>query len=129
MKNTIKIIATHAVPDPIGPYAQAVQANGFIFCSGIAGVDPATNTLSEDFEQQTRQLLSNLRALLAEAGSDFAQVVQVSVYLKHMDDFARLNALYAEAFGAHRPARTCVEVSNLAKHGALIVMDLIALAA
>lgn len=129
VKPSIRTIATHAAPDPIGPYAQAVQANGFVFCSGIAGVDPATAMLAEDFEQQTRQILSNLRAILAEAGSDFAHVVQVSVYLKHMDDFARLNAIYVEAFGAHLPARTCVEVSNLAKPGALIVMDLIALAA
>lgn len=121
------IFAPHA-PQPIGPYAHAVEANGFIFCSGLAGVDPATNMLSEDFEQQTRQLLNNLHTILAEARSDFSHVVQVSVYLKRMDDFARMNAIYAETFGAHIPARTCVEVSNLAKPGALIVMDLIALA-
>jgi 2-iminobutanoate/2-iminopropanoate deaminase len=121
------IFAPHA-PQPIGPYAHAVEANGFIFCSGLAGVDPATNMLSEDFEQQTRQLLNNLHTILAEARSDFSHVVQVSVYLKHIDDFARMNAIYAETFGVHIPARTCVEVSNLAKPGALIVMDLIALA-
>jgi 2-iminobutanoate/2-iminopropanoate deaminase len=124
----IKTISTAAAMRPIGPYAQAVAANGFIFCSGIAGVDPATEALVEGIERQTRQLLENLRAILTEAGSDLSRVVQVSVYLSNMDDFAPMNAVYAEMFGAHRPARTCVEVSRLAKPGALVVMELIALA-
>jgi reactive intermediate/imine deaminase len=124
----IKTIHTAAAMRPIGPYAQAVAANGFIFCSGITGVDPATEALVDGIERQTRQLLDNLHAILTEAGSDLSRVVQVSVYLSNMDDFAPMNAMYAELFGAHRPARTCVEVSRLAKPGALVVMDLIALA-
>jgi 2-iminobutanoate/2-iminopropanoate deaminase len=124
----IKQITAADAPEPIGPYAQAVEANGFIFCSGIAGIEPKTGALVDGIENQTSQLLSNLRAILAEAGSGFSRVVQVSVYLKRMDDFARLNAIYEERLGEHRPARTCVEVSNLAKPGALVVMDLVALA-
>ncbi len=124
----LKTITARGAPEPIGPYAHAIQANGFIFCSGVAGVDPTTRTLVDGLELQTRQILSNLQAILAEVSSDLAHVVQVSVYLKHMDDFERMNAIYAETFGAHRPARTCVEVSALAKRGALVVMDLIAVA-
>jgi len=124
----LKIITAPGAPQPIGPYAHAIQANGFVFCSGIAGVDPTNQALVDGLENQTRQILRNLQAILAEAGSDLAHAVQVSVYLKDMGDFARMNAVYEKLFGAHRPARTCVEVSNLAKPGALIVMDLIALA-
>jgi 2-iminobutanoate/2-iminopropanoate deaminase len=124
----LKIITAPDAPQPIGPYAHAIQANGFIFCSGVAGVDPTTQALAAGVEHQTRQTLRNLQAILTEAGSDLTQVAQVSVYLKDMGDFARMIAVYEELFGAHRPARTCVEVSNLAKPGALIVMDLIALA-
>lgn len=125
----LKIITAPDAPQPIGPYAHATQANGFVFCSGVAGVDPTTQALVDGLERQTRQTLRNLQAILAEAGSNLARVVQVTVYLKDMGDFERMNAIYEELFGAHRPARTCVEVSNLAKPGALIVMDLIALAA
>jgi 2-iminobutanoate/2-iminopropanoate deaminase len=126
---SIQTISAPTAQQPFGPYAQAVQANGFIFCSGHAGVDPATDTVVEGLEAQTRQVLRNLATVLAAAGSDLAHVVQVTVYLRQMDDFARMNAAYEEMFGAHRPARTTVEVSNLAKPGALVVMDLIALAA
>jgi 2-iminobutanoate/2-iminopropanoate deaminase len=124
----IQTISTAAGQHPIGPYAQAIRANGFIFCSGHAGVDPKTDTLVEGLEGQTRQVLNNLQAVLAEAGSDLSQVVQVTVFLRHMDDYARMNAVYEERFGAHRPARTTVAVSELAKRGALVVMDLIAVA-
>lgn len=124
----LQTISTSAAQQPFGPYSQAIRANGFVFCSGHAGVDPATDTLVEGVEQQTRQVLRNLSEVLNAAGSDLSQVVQVCVYLKHMDDFTRMNAIYEETFGAHKPARTTVEVSNLAKPGALIVMDLIALA-
>jgi 2-iminobutanoate/2-iminopropanoate deaminase len=128
MEEPITTIATEGAPLPIGPYAQAVVANGFVFCSGIAGVDPRTQALADGLENQVRQTLDNLGAILAAAASDFARVVQVSVYLHNMDDFARMNALYVERFDDHLPARTCVEVSRLAKPGALVVMDLIALA-
>lgn len=124
----LQIISTSAAQQPFGPYSQAIRANGFVFCSGHAGVDPATDTLIEGVEQQTRQVLHNLREVLNAADSDLSQVVQVCVYLKHMADFARINAIYEEIFGTHKPARTTVEVSNLAKPGALIVMNLIALA-
>lgn len=122
----LKIIHTDAGQQPIGPYAQAIQANGFIFCSGHAGVDPRTGAVVAGIEAQTRQVLANLRAVLSEAGSDLSQVVQVTVYLKQMADFATMNATYAATFGSHQPARTTVAVSELAKEGALVVMDLIA---
>ncbi|MBA2682830.1 MAG: hypothetical protein H0U76_31105 [Ktedonobacteraceae bacterium] len=121
-------IYTATGQQPIGPYAQAIRANGFIFCAGHAGVDPQTGQVVDGITNQTRQVLHNLAVVLQEAGSDLTQVVQVSVFLRDMGEFSRMNAAYEEIFGAHQPARTTVEVSNLAKEGALIVVDLIALA-
>jgi 2-iminobutanoate/2-iminopropanoate deaminase len=125
----MQMISTDADQQPIGPYAQAIQANGFIFCSGHAGVDPRSDVVLEGIGPQTRQVLLNLQTVLAAAGSTLAHVVQVTVYLKHMDDFAEMNAVYAQMFAGHTPARTTVAVSDLAKPGALIVMDLMAIAA
>jgi len=123
----LETITTPTGQRPFGPYAQAIRANGFIFCSGHSGVDPVTDTLVPGgITQQTRQVLANLRAVLLAAGSDLAHVVKVTVYLHDMADFAQMNEVYAEEFGSHQPARTAIEVAQLAKPGAVVVMDLIA---
>ncbi|MBA3823947.1 MAG: deaminase [Ktedonobacterales bacterium] len=122
----MQVITTLNAQSPIGPYAQAIVANGFLFCSGHAGVDPHINQIVEGIEPQTRQVLHNLHAVLVAAGATLYHVVQVTVYLKQMDDFTSMNAIYARMFGDHKPARTTIAVSALAKPGALVVMDRIA---
>jgi len=109
-------IATAAAPAALGPYAQAVKAGGLVFCSGQLGLDPATGQFAAaDTAGQARQVLRNLAAVLAAAGSSMAQVVKVTVFLTDLNDFAALNAEYAAAFGDHKPARSTVEVSRLPK--------------
>ncbi len=109
-------IATAAAPAALGPYAQAVMAGGLVFCSGQLGLDPATGQFAAtDTAGQARQVLRNLAAVLAAAGSSLGQVVKVTVFLTDLNDFAALNAEYAAAFGDHKPARSTVEVSRLPK--------------
>lgn len=109
-------IATTAAPAAVGPYAQAVKAGGFVYCSGQLGLDPATGTFAAaDTAGQARQVLRNLAAVLAAAGSSLGQVVKVTVFLADLNDFAALNAEYAAAFGDHKPARSTVEVKRLPK--------------
>lgn len=101
-------------PAAIGPYSQAIEANGFLFCSGQTPLDPATMKIVEGgIEAQTRQALANVRAILQAKGLEFNNVVKSSVFLKNFADFQKMNAVYAEIFGNHRPARTTVEVSRL----------------
>jgi len=112
----VKIIHTEGAPAAIGPYSQAVVANGLVFCSGQIAIDPATGTLlNGDVQTQTRQTLHNLSAVLEAAGADFSSVVKTTVFLKSMDDFSAMNEVYAEAFGDNRPARAAVEVARLPK--------------
>lgn len=111
----MKYIQTDKAPGAIGPYSQAVITNGFIFCSGQVGVNPETKTLQEGIESQTRQVLKNLQAVLVAAGSDFDHVVKTTIYVTDVNDFAKVNAIYEECFGNHKPARATVEVSNLPK--------------
>jgi 2-iminobutanoate/2-iminopropanoate deaminase len=107
-------ISTPRAPAAIGPYSQAVVANGFVFCSGQVGLVPATGELvGADVVAQARQALANLAAVLDAAGSALGSVVRCTVYLTSMDDFAAVNGVYGEAFGAHRPARATVQVSRL----------------
>ena len=101
-------------PQAVGPYAQAIEAGGFVFCSGQTPLVPATMRIeAETIEDQTRQVLANLATVLSARGLTLADVVKTSVFLKNFADFARMNAVYAEVFGSHRPARTTVEVSRL----------------
>jgi 2-iminobutanoate/2-iminopropanoate deaminase len=110
----MQTISTPAAPAAIGPYSQAVVTGSLVFCSGQIALDPATGELIEgDVAAQTRQVLTNLEAVLREAGSDLGRVVKTTVFLRSMGDFAEVNAVYAEHFGAHRPARSTVEVSRL----------------
>ena len=101
-------------PQAVGPYAQAIAAGGFVFCSGQTPLVPASMRIEADtIEDQTRQVLANLATVLSARGLSLQDVVKTSVFLKNFADFARMNAVYADVFGAHRPARTTVEVSRL----------------
>jgi 2-iminobutanoate/2-iminopropanoate deaminase len=117
---------TADAPAAIGPYAQAVSAGGFLFTSGQIPLDPATGEMvGGGFEAQARQVLANLRAVLAAAGCELSDVVKATVYVVDLADFPKLNALYGEAMGSHRPARSTVQVAALPK-GALLEIDLVA---
>ncbi len=112
----IETIATEAAPKALGPYSQALKAGGFIFCSGQIPINPATNSVeATTIEDQTRQSITNLKNVLEKAGSSLSNVVKTTVFIKDMNDFAALNAVYAEMFGDTKPARSCVEVARLPK--------------
>lgn len=120
-------VATDAAPKAIGPYSQAVKANGFVYTSGQIALDPATGTLeSGGFEAQVRRVFRNLEAVLAAAGSSFDKVLKATVFITDFADFQTLNTVYAEYMGDHKPARTTVAVSALPK-GASVEIDLVAL--
>jgi 2-iminobutanoate/2-iminopropanoate deaminase len=124
----IDTIATDAAPKAIGPYAQGVKANGFVYTSGQIPLDPATGNLVEgSFEDQVHRVFANLQAILTSAGTDFSRVVKATVYVTDLGNFQTLNTIYAGYFGDHKPARTTVEVPALPK-GATVEIDLIALA-
>ena len=128
---SIEAIQTPAAPEPVGPYNQAVLAGGWLFCSGQIALDPVSGAMvgDGDVEAETRQVLSNLQAVLEAGGSSPGQVLRTTVFLADLGDFARVNALYAELFSdGVSPARACVEVAALPK-GARVEIDCIALAA
>jgi 2-iminobutanoate/2-iminopropanoate deaminase len=121
------VIATDTAPKAIGPYSQAIVANGLLFSSGQIPIDPATGNLVEgDFATHARRVFDNLRAVLRGAGTDFSRVTKATVYLTDLASFQTLNSIYAEYFGNHKPARTTVGVASLPK-GAQVEIDLIAL--
>lgn len=109
----MKIIDTAAAPKAIGPYAQAVLIDGWLFSSGQIPLTAAGQLAGPDIEAQTEQVFDNLEAVLAAAGASLAQVVKSTVFVKDLEDFARLNGVYARRFGAHTPARSTVEVARL----------------
>ncbi|MFD2785763.1 RidA family protein [Hymenobacter rubripertinctus] len=110
----MQIIHHPAAPAAVGPYAQAIEANGFVFCSGQTPIVPASGQVEAlTIEDQTRQVLDNLRTVLSARGLSLADIVKTTVFLKNFADFARMNAVYAAQFGEHRPARSTVEVSRL----------------
>lgn len=120
-------IKTDKAPKAIGPYSQAVVANGFVFASGQIPIVPATGELlTGSIEDQARQVLRNMSALLEAAGTSLAKVVKTTVFLKNMDDFARMNAVYGEFFKPPYPARAAVEVARLPKD-VLIEIEAVAL--
>jgi 2-iminobutanoate/2-iminopropanoate deaminase len=109
-----EIISTDRGPKAIGPYSQAIKANGFIFVSGQGSVDPATGKLVEgDTARQTERALENLKAILEASGSSLHKAVKATVFLKDMNDFAAMNAVYARFFPQGPPARSTVEVARL----------------
>src|SRR2546421_1172426 len=123
-----KPIATTEAPGAIGPYCQAIQAGGFLFLSGQIPLDPGTGQLVEgDIEAQTERVLKNLAAVLTAAGSGLDKAVKTTVFLKDMNDFARMNAVYAKHFPAPAPARSTVEAARLPRD-VRVEIDLIALA-
>ncbi len=114
MANTI--INSAQAPAPIGPYSQAVLANGVLYVSGQIPLDPATGELVQgNIEAETHQVMKNLQAILQEAGLDFGQVVKCSIFVKDMNNFARINGVYGSYFTQNPPARETVEVSRLPK--------------
>ena len=122
----IKTTHSDKAPAAIGPYSQAVIANGFLFTAGQVALDPASMQVVEgDVVAQTEQVLRNLDAVLASAGATWADVVKTTVYLTDMRDFPRMNEVYARAMGDARPARSTVQVSGLPR-GVLVEIDLIA---
>jgi 2-iminobutanoate/2-iminopropanoate deaminase len=123
-----EIISTKDAPQAIGPYSQAIKANGFIFTSGQIAIDPATQqVIAGDVAAQTERVLQNLAAILLAAGSGLEKVVRCSVFLKSMNDFAAMNSVYGKYFSAAPPARSTVEVARLPKD-VLVEIDVIALA-
>ena len=120
-------IQTDRAPKAIGPYAQAIKANGFIYTAGQSPIDPKTGNFVEGgIAAQTRQVLENLKAVLAAAGSSLDQVVKATVFLKNLTDFPAMNEVYGEYLGTAKPARSTVAVSELPR-GALVEIDLVAL--
>lgn len=114
----LKTIQTDMAPAAIGPYSQAVVAPPLVFVSGQLGMDPATgNLVGDDLESQARQALENVKQILLAAGSSLGQVTAVEVFLTDMGRFMDFNAIYAEYFSSHKPARAAIEVSALPKAG------------
>ena len=121
-----EIIATDKAPAAIGPYSQAVKTGNLLFTSGQIPIDPATNTLVEGgIEVQARRVFENVQAILTASGASMNQVAKTVVFLKDMNDFAKVNEIYAEYFTGDFPARSCVEVARLPKD-VLIEMEAIA---
>jgi 2-iminobutanoate/2-iminopropanoate deaminase len=123
-----EIIATEKGPKAIGPYSQAIRANGFIFTAGQVAFDPATGLIVEgDIAAQTARVLENLKAIVEAAGSSLNHAVKATVYLKDMGDFAAMNEVYARYFAKNPPARSTVEAARLPRD-ARVEIDLVVLA-
>jgi reactive intermediate/imine deaminase len=124
------IVSTAQAPAAIGPYSQAVKAGGMVYCSGQIPLDPSTGEMvgAGDVEAETRQVMKNLAAVLAEAGSSFGQVVKTTIFLADLNDFSKVNAIYGSSFeGTRPPARATVQVAALPR-GARVEIDAIAIA-
>lgn len=118
-------VSTDSAPAALGPYSQAIIANGFIFCSGTAGIDPATGAVAEGIEAQAEQALRNLDAILAAAGASLATLVKTTIFYQNVGDFAAINAVYARYMPEPPPARSAPANVNLPR-GLLISIDAIA---
>lgn len=120
------IVSAEGAPAAVGPYSHAIRTGGLLFCSGQVALDPETGTLvGDDAAAQAEQVFRNVRAVLAAAGTGLDRVVKTTVFLASMDDYKAVNAVYAEAFGGHRPARSAVAVAGLPV-GALVEVEVIA---
>lgn len=122
----MRLIQTNKAPAAIGPYSQAVVANGMVFTSGQIALTPDGVMLEDDVAIQTKQVLANLKAVLQEAGSSMQSVVKTTIFIASMDDFVTINEIYEEAFASHKPARSTVAVKTLPKN-ALVEIDAVAL--
>ncbi len=122
----MRLVQTNRAPSAIGPYSQAVVANGMVYTSGQIALTPEGVMLQNDVAVQTKQVLTNLKAVLQEAGSSMDLVVKTTIFIDSMDDFGIINEIYEEAFGSHKPARATVAVKTLPKN-ALVEIDAVAL--
>lgn len=123
-----EVIATEKAPAAVGPYSQAIKANGFVYTAGQIPLDPATGQIVEgDIQVQTHRALNNLQAVLEAAGTDLSSVVKTTVFLQNMDDFGAMNEIYGRFFGQAPPARSAVEVARLPL-GVQIEIEAVALA-
>jgi len=122
------VVSTKDAPQAIGPYSQAIKANGFVFTSGQIAIDPATQqVVAGDVGAQTERVLRNVSEILEAAGSGLGKVVRATVFLKNMDDFAAMNQVYGKYFSSAPPARSTVEVARLPRD-VLVEIDVIAVA-
>lgn len=122
----MKIITTEKAPAAIGPYSQAIQAdNGMVWLSGQIGLDATTGELKEGLEDQTKQIFINIEGVLEAAGLTKTNIVKTTVFVTNIGDFLKVNDLYSQFFGDHKPARSTVEVSSLPK-GAVIEIEVLA---
>ena len=122
-----RIVKTGKAPEPVGPYSQAVIAGHFVYCSGQLAIDPSTGeTVTGSIENETAQVMDNLKAVLEAAGSSLARAVKMTIYVTNMGDFGRINKVYGTYFGDNPPARATVEVSGLAL-GVNVEIDCVAL--
>jgi 2-iminobutanoate/2-iminopropanoate deaminase len=110
-----EVIFTEQAPAAIGPYSQAIRFGPMVYVSGQIPVDPATGNVSNDVQEQTHQSMKNLQAIIKAAGGTLQDVVKTSVFIKDMNDFAKINEVYGEYFKENPPARACVEVARLPK--------------
>ena len=110
-----EIISTDKAPAAIGPYVQATKLGEMLFTSGVIPVNPASGEIPSTVEEQARQAFSSLKALVEASGSSIEKVVKTTLFIKNMDDFAKINAIYAEVFAEPYPCRSCVEVARLPK--------------
>ncbi|OXS54705.1 deaminase [Cohnella sp. CIP 111063] len=122
---TLKIVSTSEAPAAIGPYAQAVRTGNLLYTSGQIPLTPAGELVVGTIQEQTHQVLTNLKAVLAAEGADLRNVIKTTVFLKDMNQFAEFNEVYASYFGTHTPARSTVEVARLPKD-VLVEIELIA---
>ena len=121
------VISTSSAPAAIGPYSQAIRVGDMIFTSGMIPVIPATGEIVEGIENQARQALTNVKSLLESQGRSMSDIIKTTVFIKNMDDFAKVNEVYATFFKGDFPARSCVEVARLPKD-VLIEVEAIATA-
>ncbi len=121
----MKFITTHEAPQALGPYSQAVKVNGFIYTSGQIGLTPEGVMAGDDVESQAHQVMKNLFHVLEAAGAEFNDVIKTTIFLADMNDFEKVNAIYAHYFGMHKPVRSTVAVKTLPKN-ALVEIDCIA---
>jgi 2-iminobutanoate/2-iminopropanoate deaminase len=129
MASDKRVVQSADAPKALGPYSQAIVANGFVFCAGQIPLDAAGNPVAGGIAEQTEQVLKNLRGVLRSAGSDLDRAVKTTVFLKNMNDFAAMNEVYGrpEYFGAAAPARSTIEVARLPRD-VLVEIELVALA-
>ena len=126
MPDQLQPVTSSNLPSPVGPYSPGMVLGNLVFVSGQAGRDPKTGALADSVEAQTEQVLKNIATILEAAGTSMQHVIRCGVFLVDMKEFPKMNEVYARAFGAHRPARTTVEVSGLPGPGLRVEIDAIA---